>query len=299
MYSIDVIEAFSLGPLLIPVKPLTLILGLLFAIWLSVRLGDRFHLEKVRVKRIAEYSAWFGLLGARLSFVVMNWDAYRSEPWTALFFWQPGYLFPGGLLTGFAYAIWRVADVSSELRRHVFISLAGAYLVAGLLFSALLLSTGFFQKPGVAGVGDVISEFTLQNLAGETVRFSDLEGRAVILNFWATWCPPCRREMPLLDDMQKAYSEKGLSVIGVDVNEPASLVKSYIESIGVSYAVWVDAPDGAQGFDKTQQLFSKFGGVGYPFTLFIDRSGVIRQVYIGELSRGYLHNQIEEILSSE
>jgi thiol-disulfide isomerase/thioredoxin len=299
MYSIDVIPAVSLGPLLIPVKPLTLILGLLFAIWLSGRLGNRFHLEKVRVRRIAEYSAWFGLFGARLSFVVMNWDAYRPEPWAALYLWQPGYLFLGGLLTGFAYAIWRVAGVSSELRRHVFISLAGAYLAAGVLFSAILLSTGFFQKPGVARVGDAIPEFTLQNLAGGTVRFSDLEGRAVILNFWATWCPPCRREMPLLDEMQKVYGEKGLSVIGVDVNEPTGLVKSYVESIGVSYAVWVYAPDGAQGFDITQQLFSTFGGVGYPFTLFIDRSGVIRQVYVGELSRGFLHNQIEEILIPE
>jgi thiol-disulfide isomerase/thioredoxin len=128
------------------------------------------------------------------------------------------------------------------------------------------------------------------------VRLSDFAGQAVILNFWASWCPPCRREMPLLDEFNKAYSEKGLGVVGIDLGESANQVKSYIESIGVSYPIWVDAPAGLPGFDRTQKIFERVGGVGLPTTLFIDQSGFIHRIYIGELSRGFLQSQANILL---
>jgi thiol-disulfide isomerase/thioredoxin len=115
-----------------------------------------------------------------------------------------------------------------------------------------------------------------------------------VLNFWATWCPPCRREMPLLDDIQKIYQDKSISVVGVAIDEPAGQVKFYVKSIGVSYPVWVDAP--TPGFDRTQEIFSRFGGVGLPTTIFIDRNGTIQKIYVGELSRGFLQSQIEKML---
>ena len=104
--------------------------------------------------------------------------------------------------------------------------------------------------------------------------------------------------MPLLDELQKAYGEKGLSVIGLDINESPELVKSYVNAVDVSYPIWVDAPPGTPGFDSTQEIFSRFGGVGLPSTLFIDRAGVIRRIYVGELSRGFLQNQAENILGN-
>ena len=94
------IEAFNFGPILIPTRPLILVLSLFFAIWLATRLARRFDLEKSQVKRVAEYIAWIGVLGARLGFVAVNWSAYRAAPWTALYFWQPGYLYLGGLVFG-------------------------------------------------------------------------------------------------------------------------------------------------------------------------------------------------------
>jgi thiol-disulfide isomerase/thioredoxin len=103
--------------------------------------------------------------------------------------------------------------------------------------------------------------------------------------------------MPLLDELQKAYGGKGLSVIGLDINESPELVKSYVNSVNVSYPIWVDAPSGTPGFDRSQEIFSSFGGVGLPTTIFIDRAGVIRRIYIGELSRGFLQNQSEVILA--
>ena len=292
------IEAFNLGPFLIPTRPLILVLSLFFAIWFSNWLGGKFLLDKNQVKHVAEYIAWSGLLGARLGFVVLNWNAYRAAPWTALYVWQPGYLYFSGVLAGAAYALWQVIKKSPELRRSFLTVLAGGYLAAGLVFTTAILSTEFLKQPGIPGTGDSAPDFKLQNLSAETVQLSDLAGRAVILNFWATWCPPCRREMPLLDELQKAYGEKGLSVIGLDINESPELVKSYVNAVDVSYPLWVDAPPGTPGFDSTQEIFSRFGGVGLPSTLFIDRAGVIRRIYVGELSRGFLQNQAENILGN-
>jgi len=293
-----VIEAFNLGPFLIPTRPLILVLSLFFAIWFSNWLGGKFLLDKNQVKHVAEYIAWSGLLGARLGFVVLNWNAYRAAPWTALYVWQPGYLYFSGVLAGAAYALWQVIKKSPELRRSFLTVLAGGYLAAGLVFTTAILSTEFLKQPGIPGTGDSAPDFKLQNLSAETVQLSDLAGRAVILNFWATWCPPCRREMPLLDELQKAYGEKGLSVIGLDINESPELVKSYVNAVDVSYPIWVDAPPGTPGFDSTQEIFSRFGGVGLPSTLFIDRAGVIRRIYVGELSRGFLQYQAENILGN-
>jgi thiol-disulfide isomerase/thioredoxin len=104
--------------------------------------------------------------------------------------------------------------------------------------------------------------------------------------------------MPLLDELQKSYGEKGLSVIGLDINESPDLVKSYISTVAISYPIWVDAPSGTPGFDRSQEIFSHFGGVGLPTTIFIDRAGVIRRIYVGELSRGFLQNQAENILDN-
>jgi hypothetical protein len=66
----------------------------------------------------------------------------------------------------------------------------------------------------------------------------------------------------------------------------------------VSYPIWVDASPSAPGFDRTQDIFSRFGGVGLPTTIFIDRNGVIQKVYVGELSRGFLQSQIDKLLDS-
>jgi len=292
------IEAFNLGPFLIPIHPLILVLSVIFAIWLSNWLGGKYLLDKDRVKHVAEYTAWSGLLGARLGFVVLNWSAYSVAPWTALYVWQPGYLYSSGVLAGAAYALWQVIKISSKSRRSFLTVLAGSYLAAGLVFTTATLSTEFLKQPGIAGTGDSAPDIKLQNLSAETVQLSDLAGRAVVLNFWATWCPPCRREMPLLDELQKAYGEKGLSVIGLDLNESPELVKNYINAVDVSYPIWVDAPQGIPGYDRTQEIFSRFGGVGLPTTIFIDRAGVIRRIYVGELSRGFLQYQVENILDN-
>lgn len=291
------IEAFNLGPLLIPTRPLILLLCFIVAMLTANRLGKKFDLDRARLKQTAEYSAWIGVLGARLAFGAVNWTAYSAAPWTLLYIWQPGYLYQGGLLFGGAFILWQTMRYTPQKRRHFLGVLAVSYLLAGSLFVAGMASLDLLRRPGTPGSGDLAPDITLQDLSGARVRLSDLAGRGVVLNLWATWCPPCRREMPMLDEFHKNYQAAGLSVIGLDINEPADQVRAYVEKIGVSYPIWVDAPPGVPGYDRSQEIFSRLGGVGYPTTIFIDRAGVIRRVYVGELSRGFLQSQAEMILA--
>jgi thiol-disulfide isomerase/thioredoxin len=282
--------------MVIPTRLLILVLCLLFAIWLSGWLAARYQLDKSQVQAGVEYIAWFALLGARLGFVILNWSAYQATPWTALYLWQPGYFYQTGLLFGAGYLLWYIYNCSSQLRKPLLHLLVGSYVAAGILFTSAIYSLDLLRQPDIPGIGDRAPDFSLQNLSGETVTLSSLAGRAVIINFWATWCPPCRREMPLLEQIQNKYGNKGLTVVGIDVDEPLELVKPYISSVNVSYPIWVDAPPGTPGYDRTQAIFSRFGGVGFPSTIFIDRAGIIQNIYIGELSQGFLQYQAENIL---
>ncbi len=288
-------DAFSIGPVLVPTLRASIIVALLFAIWVAARIAGYMNLESGLARRVAETSVWLGLIGARLGFVVTNWSAFRDTPWTALYFWQPGYLPVAGLLVGAGYAFWRLRHHEPRLRyvRALGTSFALAALLVGVVVAAMQIRF----DPTVLRPGDSVPNFTLQTLDGKPVTFSSLQGQAVVLNFWATWCPPCRREMPLLDEVQKKYGSRGLTIVGIDLDEPASVARAYVSSIGVTYPIWVDTPGADAGFDRTRELYNRFGGVGLPTTFFVDAKGVIRGSYIGELNRAFLQNRIEAMLT--
>jgi thiol-disulfide isomerase/thioredoxin len=289
-------EAISVGTFLVPTLRASVLLSLLLAVWAAGWVGKRLGLDASWTRKLAETGAWLGLLGARAGYVALNWGAFEQAPWTALYVWQPGYQPAAGLLAGAGYVLWRVWQRHAQERKRYLRALASGFALGALLTVAALAAMQIRSAPGVLRNGDSVPGFTLMNLQGERVSFSNLEGRAVVLNFWATWCPPCRREMPLLDSVQQKYGSRGLTIVGIDLDEPAAVVRAYVESIGVSYPIWVDAPANAPGVDTTRALYNRFGGIGLPTTFFIDRNGVIRQRQIGELNRAFLQNGIEAIL---
>jgi thiol-disulfide isomerase/thioredoxin len=101
--------------------------------------------------------------------------------------------------------------------------------------------------------------------------------------------------MPLLDSVHKKYGPRGVTIVGINLDEPLATVKAYIESIGVSYPIWVDPPANESGVDSTRALYTRFGGIGLPTTFFIDANGIIQQRQIGELNRAFLQNGAEAI----
>lgn len=289
-------EVLSVGGLVIPTLRTSLLLSLLLAPWLVGRFATRHSLDAEWIAKVAENAVWLGLVGARLGFVIANWSAYGRAPWTILYVWQGGFMPVAGLLTGVGYALWQLHQRALPAPSRYLGTLLGGFGVAALLFGLVYASTKVGLDSSLLRVGDPMPDFTLTDLRGELVSFSSLEGQVVVLNFWATWCPPCRREMPLLDDLQKEYGSRGLTIVGVDLDEPSETVRAYVEDAGVQYPIWLDG-SAQNAPDRTRDLYTEIGGVGLPTTLFIDKDGVIQGRQVGELSRGVLQSRIEALLS--
>jgi thiol-disulfide isomerase/thioredoxin len=115
--------------------------------------------------------------------------------------------------------------------------------------------------------GKAARDFTLQSLEGKTVRLSDFRGKAVLLNFWATWCEPCKIEMPWLVDLQKKYGSQGLQIVGIAMDDTdEKTISSFAHKMGVNYPIVL-------GTEKVADLY---GGIdGMPTLFFVDRSGKI------------------------
>ncbi len=149
------------------------------------------------------------------------------------------------------------------------------------------------QTAGASGLteaaiaGYLAPQFSLNNTYGEEVTLADFRGQPVVLNFWATWCPPCRAEIPHLQDASTKYNGQA-SIVGVDQGEPLSVVADFAASFGMTYPLMLD----------TELVVSRqYGVVALPQTYFIDADGVIREVYTGIINRAVLEDRIEKLLA--
>jgi peroxiredoxin len=134
--------------------------------------------------------------------------------------------------------------------------------------------------------GHPAPDFTLQTLEGESLTLSDLRGQAVVLNFWATWCPPCQAEMPELQAAYDEYGDKGLVVLGVNQAEDKATVHAFLNERKLTFPVVLDSQYEASQLYQVNSL---------PTTFFIDRDGVIREIVIGQMNAALLKQQIRSI----
>jgi peroxiredoxin len=136
-------------------------------------------------------------------------------------------------------------------------------------------------------VGAIAPNFSLTDLKGETVTLSQFRGQPVVINFWATWCVPCRKEIPAFQRAFEAHQTEGLVILAVNQKEEASLVEPYVAEFDLSFEILYDA-DGA--VSKTYQV------TGLPRTVFVDRQGVIKHIQIGEIQEVVLQGLLDRIL---
>jgi peroxiredoxin len=133
-------------------------------------------------------------------------------------------------------------------------------------------------------------DFTLKDSTGATVKLSDYRGKVVLLNFWATWCGPCKVEIPWFMDFQKNYKDRDFAVLGVSMDEDGwDSVKPYIEEHKMNYRVLL-------GNDEVSQLFGSIDSL--PTTLIIDREGRIASMHLGLVAKSTYQKQIEQLLEA-
>jgi peroxiredoxin len=170
-------------------------------------------------------------------------------------------------------------------------------LVAAMFFGGRYLanrsSASASLPPGRVGgdaKGQPAPQFELKDLAGKSVRLSDYQGKVVLLNFWATWCPPCKEEMPWFVDLQQRYGAQGLQVIGIAMDDAGEkAVGTFTQKLGVNYPVLMGKESVAEAYGNVQFL---------PDTFYIGRDGKILKHVQGLIERKSIEQTIKQALSA-
>lgn len=166
---------------------------------------------------------------------------------------------------------------------------AWRWLAVGLLLALLaLLAWGLRARAGGPVETGLAPDFSLTTFEGETITLSELQGQVVIVNFWASWCPPCREEAAYLEATWRKYQDRGVVFLGVDYVDAEPNALAYIEEFDITY------PNGPDIGEKISQAY-RIKGV--PETFYVDKTGHLRGVHIGPLSPPILDNMIEELLA--
>jgi len=193
----------------------------------------------------------------------------------------------------------RQALTSARRRRRVWAACGVTAAFAGLL--AYPATRVFAERCVAACVAETVAVrqklgiasapgFTLTDAAGQTVRLADFRGKVVLLNFWATWCPPCKMEIPWFVEFQRKYEAEGLVVLGVSMDEDGwTSVRPCLEKMPVNYRIMV-------GNDA---IAREFGGIAsLPSTFLIDRSGRVVESHEGIVGRVDMENRLKNLLTA-
>jgi peroxiredoxin len=179
--------------------------------------------------------------------------------------------------------------------RRFWIALIALVVILGgawIVFSQTLRNAGVARGNPITlepapVAGHPAPDFELKTLEGDTLRLSDLKGQPVILNFWATWCAPCRAEFP---DFQRTFVDNADNLIIVGVNNTAadqeSQIGDFVQEMGATFPIVLD---------ETGDTVETYRILGLPTTIFIDRDGVINEVFTGPVNQAYIESKLPEL----
>ncbi|MDJ0701170.1 MAG: TlpA disulfide reductase family protein [Woeseiaceae bacterium] len=135
--------------------------------------------------------------------------------------------------------------------------------------------------------GQQAPDFALKSSTGENLRLSEYRGDVVMINFWATWCGPCRQEMPLLDELYTRYERVGFNLLGVNIDDDSRRAMQMVDELGVSFPVL---------FDARKEVSKLYEVDAMPVTVLVDREGNVRHVHLG-YKPGYEEKYLDEVRS--
>ncbi|MEJ5370069.1 MAG: TlpA disulfide reductase family protein [Bryobacteraceae bacterium] len=176
---------------------------------------------------------------------------------------------------------------------HTFFRLSGAAILAACLLLPGCASVASRGEPAPGSSRDASArkaapDFELKDMNGKTIRLSDYRGQVVLLNFWATWCGPCKIEIPWFVEFQRTFKDRGFTVIGVSVDEDGwEAVRPFLASRQVNYPVVI----------STVEVEQKYGGVdALPMSFLIDREGRIANTHVGLVTKKTYEDEIRRLL---
>ena len=152
-------------------------------------------------------------------------------------------------------------------------------VVFGIFAASSLASSGMEGQPA--------PDFALKSSTGQNLRLSEYRGDVVMINFWATWCGPCRQEMPLLDELYSRYHRVGFNLLGVNIDDDSRRAMQMVDELGVNFPVL---------FDASKEVSELYDVEAMPVTVLVDREGTVRYVHHG-YKPGYENMYLDQIRS--
>ena len=160
--------------------------------------------------------------------------------------------------------------------------------VVALLAVGLLNKEPVTGRSGVTRVGKPAEEIRLPLFGGGEIVLSEYRGRPVIVNFWASWCPPCRVEALLLESAWRSYRDRDVLFVGVDIQDSEEEAIAYLEEFGITYP---------NGMDVDGKITVDYGVIGLPVTFFIARDGTVQRRWVGAIGEAELVARLEELVA--
>ncbi len=257
-------DAVRLGPLVFGIERFAAILGVvafLAAVWWLARRREPDVAE--RLHAWSWQALLWGAVAGRLGHVVAHWESFSAEPWRVVAFWQGGFSVQAMLV-----ALVVVTVLASSGLRGV----QRPAIIALALGLATWQATGLLRGPLQA---PPLPTDVFTAIDGREIRIADREGRPLVINLWATWCAPCRRELPMMAELAAAHPD--IDVAFANQREAPQRVGMFLATERLELGIVILDTEGILG--------RHYGALGLPTTVFLDAEGRLQQKYVGEMSR--------------
>jgi peroxiredoxin len=161
-------------------------------------------------------------------------------------------------------------------------------VVLGIIFVALgsAFYTSYTSDSSPIKIGEAAPNFTLVNLEGDTVELNDYRGKGVFINFWATWCEPCKIEMPHMDKQYQLMKDQGIEILAINIQQSELEVSTFTKRLGLTFPILLD-------LDKS--VTNRYGVGQLPSSFFIDKNGIVLSKVAGPMNERRIHQQLQLI----